>query len=93
MSKPEKYQRDYFRKSGVMVMVPKEFRQHFFAVAKEQANGSLSSWLRPKILRWLAEEKPELKKQIREYLRAEEVMRQAGVQLHPGSMKHFDEEK
>lgn len=70
-------QKNYFRKQGVMVIVPADFRVEFYKIAQQQADKSLSSWLRPKLLNWLAEERPDLKKKIREYLRAEEVLRQA----------------
>lgn len=67
-------QKDYFRKQGVMVIVPPRFRAAFFQVANKQKDRSLSSWLRPKLLAWLAEEKPELKPEIDAFLQAERLL-------------------
>lgn len=58
------------RKQGVMVFVPPNFRKEFWELAQSQESKSLSEWLRPKLLRWLAEEKPELKRDVESYLKS-----------------------
>ncbi len=66
--------RKFFRKQGVFCFVPEQFRLAFWEVASEQKSGSFSQWVRPKLLRWLADERPNLRAEIEAYLHAQEII-------------------
>ena len=66
--------KSYCRKQGVFCFVPEQFRQAFWEIAEEQRSGSFSQWIRPKLLRWLAEERPNMRAEIEAYLHACEIV-------------------
>lgn len=56
----------FHRTSVVHVIVPKKFKRACDRLSAK--HGSLSAWMRPHLLRWLAEECPAFKPEVDQYL-------------------------
>lgn len=87
---PQKLKK-YFQKQGVFCFVPEQFRAALWEIAEEQKSGSFSEWMRPKLLRWLADERPNMRAEIEAYLHAQQVL--WSMSRRGGRMKNKNQEE